>query len=247
MSDALAAKIFELISTLGTLPTRGGPVQGPVLTMCAWCIYTPATMHGDSVGIPRVSAASGCPAGEARQSRDAGSDTLHPTRQERACPRLQPRGLGFSVSGFVFRVSGFVFWVSRLEFLVPGFGFRGQGSEFRRIRPRLPLPSEEGTTQKLLRTSVWKPRPESGLVCLIRAIFARDRIPATTCGGGGSMTCAGVRTQSICFISYTRERRIGAATERSGNNSKGFLDFHLANKKNRARIYLRRRAGAAEA
>ena len=37
------------------------------------------------------------------------------------------------------------------------------------------LPSEEGTTFKVLRTFTWKPRPESGRDCLTCAIFAVER------------------------------------------------------------------------
>ena len=37
------------------------------------------------------------------------------------------------------------------------------------------LPSEEGRTQTVLTTFTWKPGPESGLDCLVCAIFARQR------------------------------------------------------------------------
>ena len=38
-----------------------------------------------------------------------------------------------------------------------------------------PLSSEEGTTEKFSRTFTLKPRPESGLGCLVCAMFARGR------------------------------------------------------------------------
>ena len=38
-----------------------------------------------------------------------------------------------------------------------------------------PLPSEEGTPQNVLKTCAIEPRPESGLDCLVCAIFARQR------------------------------------------------------------------------
>ena len=38
-----------------------------------------------------------------------------------------------------------------------------------------PLPSEEGTTRKILRVFTCKPRAESGLDCLVCAMFARRR------------------------------------------------------------------------
>ena len=41
----------------------------------------------------------------------------------------------------------------------------------------LPLPSEEGTSYKVSRTFTWKPRPETGRDCVIRAIFARQQNP----------------------------------------------------------------------
>jgi len=48
--------------------------------------------------------------------------------------------------------------------------------------PSRPLPSEEGTTSKVLRTLTWKTRPEYGLGCLICSKFARQR-PARFEGG----------------------------------------------------------------
>ena len=39
----------------------------------------------------------------------------------------------------------------------------------------VPLPGEEGTTQKVLRTCTWEPRPEFGLDCLTCASSARQR------------------------------------------------------------------------
>ena len=41
-----------------------------------------------------------------------------------------------------------------------------------RVEMHGPLPREERTLQKFLRTFTWKPGPESGLDCLICAIFA---------------------------------------------------------------------------
>jgi len=38
------------------------------------------------------------------------------------------------------------------------------------------LPSEDGTPGRVLRDFAWKARPESGLDCLICAIFARQRL-----------------------------------------------------------------------
>jgi len=45
----------------------------------------------------------------------------------------------------------------------------------------MPLASEEGSSQKVPRTLAWEPRPECGLDCLMRAMFARrwpEIIPA---------------------------------------------------------------------
>ena len=42
-----------------------------------------------------------------------------------------------------------------------------------------PLPSDKGTTSEVSRTLTYKPRPESGLYCLICAMFARQRSVAS--------------------------------------------------------------------
>ena len=50
----------------------------------------------------------------------------------------------------------------------------GHGRVGEAIHPREPLPSEKGTTLNVLRTFPAKPRPESGLDCLMCATFARS-------------------------------------------------------------------------
>ena len=77
---------------------------------------------------------------------------------------------------------------------LPAVGFRVE--ELRRriqgVRFNSPLLSKEGKTDGL-RTLTWKPRPESGLDCLICAIFARQRTctagRASNRASGSASTC----------------------------------------------------------
>ena len=82
------------------------------------------------------------------------------------------------VYGLWCMVYGLWFMVYGLRFMVYGCSLSLSVSPSRRIHP--PAPSKEETNPKLSRNFTLKPRPESGLDCLICAIFARQQLREVT-------------------------------------------------------------------
>ena len=66
---------------------------------------------------------------------------------------------------------------------VPGFSLC-PGTALSVMATENPHPSEKGTTGKVLRTFTREPRPESGLDCLIGAIFARQMLQSVLASSG---------------------------------------------------------------
>ena len=106
-------------------------------------------------------------------------------------PSFEASDSGFRVSGFGFRLSGFGFRVSGSGFQGPGSRFQASGFRFRAttsffvsdcLYPSQVVDLIDPEDRTSLRATLdqiltWKPRPESGLDCRIRAILTVVNVP----------------------------------------------------------------------
>jgi len=79
----------------------------------------------------------------------------------------------------------------------------------RRHPPGIPLPSEEGTIQNVLRAFTWKPGAESGLDCLVCAEFARHQATGSSSAPAfrpAPPTWYGTGDQELLYINVQRFR-----------------------------------------